>query len=360
MAAPRIRRWLAVLAGVLAVAPALAQPQGEGPEDYALRKNLRAAVSPATRPYAEAAAQYFHSRRNFAAPALDFQITSESFARFCQGIGVDFPDVVVSQRRISRNEFRVCGEKGVSEIVEIAAGYEVLVLAAPAGTVPFNLTGETLYRALALEVPRNGTFYTNPTARWSDIAPRLPEVDIKVILPPTGSGLRHLFDDRAMEGGCRYVPEVRNIFASADRVRKCISPREDGRIVETQKSEDVAAFLSAGMPGSVAVIGRQLYEKVLPTLPLLPFEGVLPTQQSVENGEYLLGRKIYFYFKVGHMHGRKGYGVTAGLQEFLLDVAGEQATDPGGFFERQGLLLLPPPERARQRLEALLQRPMTR
>jgi phosphate transport system substrate-binding protein len=360
LTAPRIARWLVAALALAAASPVSAQSRSEPAEDFTLRKNLRIAVSPVMRAYAEAAAQYFQSRRDFPPAALDFQITSRAFARFCQGIGVDFPDVVVASRRISRNEFRVCGEKGVGEIVEIAAGYEVLVLAAPLGSVPFNVTAETLYRALALEVPRDGAFYVNAAARWSDVAPRLPETGIKVALPPAGSGMRHLFDDRAMEGGCRYVPEIRDIFAAADRVAKCVAPREDGRIAEIQKAEDVTAFLSGADPGTLAAMGRQTYEKYLPTLPLLPFEGVLPTQQSVENGEYLLGRKLYFYFKVGHMHGRKGYGVTAGLQEFLLDVASEQAIDPGGFFERQGLMLLPPSERARQRLEALLQRPMTR
>jgi hypothetical protein len=60
------------------------------------------------------------------------------------------------------------------------------------------------------------------------------------------------------------------------------------------------------------------------------------------------------------MHDKKGYGVTRGLREYLLDVTSEQASDPGGYFEQAGLTLLAPSERARQRLESLLLRPMNR
>ncbi|MEO5335745.1 MAG: substrate-binding domain-containing protein [Magnetospirillum sp. WYHS-4] len=360
VSAARVGRWLSGLAILLLVPQAAAQPPGEAIEEFALRKNLAIAAPAVMRPYAEAAAQYFVARRQFPVPAIDYQTATNAFARFCKGIGVEYPDVVVAPRRISRNEFRVCGEQGVSEIVEVAVGHEVLVLAARQGALPFNATAETLYRALALEVPRDGVFYTNAARRWTDVDAKLPDTEIQVALPPGGSGLRHLFDDRAMEGGCRYVPEIRAIYGAGDRVRKCIAAREDGRISESGTAEAMTNFLNSMPPGALAVVPRRVHDSLMPTSPLLPFEGVLPTQQSVESGEYLLSRKIYFYFKVGHMHGRKGYGVTRGLREFLLDTASEQAVDPGGFFERLGLMLLPPSDRARQRLEALMQRPMSR
>lgn len=360
MSVTRIARRLVVMALVMAGWPAGTYAQGDGSGELSLRKNLRLAATPAVRPYVEESVRYFHSRHSFPPATVDVGPSSEVFNRFCGGVGVDFPDAVAAPRRISRNEFRRCGDHDASGIIEVAVGYEVLALAGAKGTLPFNVTAENLYRALALEVPRDGTFYANTSRQWRDIDPRFPEQSIRVSLPPIENGLRHLFDDRAMEGGCRHVPEVRAIFTAAERVRKCIAAREDGRIVEGAAPDEVIRFLEGAPPGAVAVTTLKGYEALPGRFPLLSFEGVLPTQQSVESGEYLLARTIYFYFKIGHMHGRRGYGVTRGLTEFMLDVASEQALDPGGYFEQQGLVLLPPPERARQRLQALMVRPMSR
>ena len=356
----RITAWGFLTLLMLAPVLALAEGQNEATEELALRRNLLVVGTSTVRPYIEASTRYFVSRRQMAPPMVELLPPSAAFTKFCSGIGVEFPDVAVAHRRISRNEFRLCGERGIGEIVEVAVGSEALVLAVSKGVMPFNLSAENLYRALALEIPREGTFYTNMTRSWREIDPQLPDTEIGFALLSEVSGLHHLFDDRAMEGGCRSIAEIRNIHSAAARVKKCSALREDQRLLNAAQPEMLTSFLENAPQGAIAALPRQAYERLGANVAALSFEGVLPTQKSIENGEYLLSRKIYFYFKVAHMHDKKGYGVTRGLREYLLDVTSEQASDPGGYFEQAGLTLLAPSERARQRLESLLLRPMNR
>jgi phosphate transport system substrate-binding protein len=356
----RIVKWGILALAILASLPASAEGTSEGAEELALRKNLLVVGTPVVRPSIEASTRYFVSRRQMAQPMVELIPPASVFAKFCSGIGIEFPDVAVAHRRISRNEFRLCGEHGVSEIIEVAAGSEALILAARKGITPFNLSAEHLYRALALEIPREGVFYTNRTRAWREIDPQLPDTEIVFALPSEDFGLHYLFADRAMEGGCRGIAEIRNIHGAAERVRKCAALREDQRLYKAARAEALSMFLERAPQGAIAALPRQLYEQLGSGVAAFPFEGVLPTQKSIEAGDYQLSRRIYFYFKVKHMHDKKGYGVTRGLREYLLDVTSEQASDPGGYFESAGLTLLAPAERARQRLESLLLRPMSR
>jgi hypothetical protein len=135
--------------------------------------------------------------------------------------------------------------------------------------------------------------------------------------------------------------------------------RKDGAVVE-QPVESIAAYIKEAPAGTIGVLPMHLAEAAGRALAALSFEAVLPTRPSVENGNYPLSRRIYLYAKIGHIQERKGYGVTEGLREFLREISGEQAVEPGGLFDRLGLVLPSPSERVKQRLDALLLRPMVR
>ncbi|MEO5372934.1 MAG: substrate-binding domain-containing protein [Alphaproteobacteria bacterium] len=312
-------------------------------------------------PYIRAAVAHFSAKqRDVVAPVVATRGSTSGIKEFCDGIGVDLPDIVASSRRMSRAEAKTCAVNKVTEVIEIVIGYGAVVVVARRGTEPFNLIPEHMYRALALEVPDGGEFKTNPNLKWRDIHHSLPDTEINIFAPSGNSGTRSVFDDRIMQAGCRYIPEIRTVYAAADRTARCTTPRADGRFTEVDETIGPLDILRKAPVGAMAVIDRAQWIDEARGLVVFPVNGLLPTEQSIANDEYPLSRRLYFYFKKGHMRDRKGFGVARGLREFMTSVTSDEAMEPGGYFERKGVIVLSREERARQRLEAISLTPMER
>lgn len=329
--------------------------------DFALRKNLYIVGSETMSPYIDAAVAHFTAKnRDTPPPVVTTGGSAAGIKEFCIGLGVDLPDIVASSRRMSRAEFKTCVHNKVEEIIEIAIGYSAVVVVAKYGTEPFNLLPEQIYRALARDIPTDAEFHANPHKKWKDIHHTLPDVEIKVFVPPSSSGTRDVFDDRLMQGGCRYIPAVRAVYSAADRVSRCVTLRTDGLLVEMDERGNVVDALNAVPDGAMAVVDRLTWVNEARDLTVFQVDGLLPTEQSIANEEYPLGRRLYFYFKKGHMRNSKGFGISRGLREFMTSVTSDEAMEPGGYFERKGLILLPREDRIKQRLEAASLTPLQR
>lgn len=347
--------WFAVVAAM--PLRAAEPPAGE----FALRSQLYIVGSHTMMPYVEAAVGHFVAKHQQRRPVVETRPTTLGIRAFCGGVGVEWPDVLAVSRRLSRAELKACAASDVENIVEIVIGYGAAVVVAQHGTPTINLTPELLYRAIAQDVPGKEEFVDNPYKNWKDINPSLPDLDIAIFGPPALSGTRSVFDDRVLQAGCRYVPEVRAIYAAADRVKACTTPRDDGRFTEVAEGTSPLDVLRGAPAGAMMIVDRAQWIADPRGLEVFPVGGLLPTERSIGNDEYILSRRLYFYFKTAHIRDdRKGYGVARGLRDFMAEVTGDQAMEPGGYFEHAGLILLPMGERARQRLEAISLTPMTR
>lgn len=338
---------------------AVATPDEPSSTAFALRHYIRVLAPESMQPYAEAMVQAFMGRRQGQPPVIETRPARTAATLFCAGVGAAHPDVLVMPRRLSHAEYSRCTEQGVEQIAEVVFGYEVLALAVKREATPFPLTAEQLYRALAAEVPKDGQFQANTARTWHEVDGRLPEQEIRVVIPGKEAGARDLFNNEVLEAGCRGLAEIRKIYSATERTAKCLSLRRDGPLLEPPPYALQSHLLQAPA-GTIGVLPLHQVEMAGRSLLTLPFEGVLPTRPSLETGSYPLSRKLYLYVKLGHIQERKGYGVTEGLREFLREASGEQALEPGGIFDRLGLILPPPAERVRQRLDGLLLRPMVR
>lgn len=349
----RIAVIVTLLSGaVAALAEEVAAP-------FALRYHLHIVTTASMRPYVEALNQAFMRHRKGSSPVVETHAARAAVSTFCSGMGANYPDILVLPRRLSHAEFRECQDKNVGDIAEWTLGSEVLVLATRRDLRPFSLTARQLYLAMTAMVPVDGQFLTNTALNWREVDPGLPDVELLLAIPDANQGSRELLNDQVLQAGCRYVPGIRAIYQAEVRTARCLALRRDDIVME-RTSESLAEYLKQAPPGTVAILPFHLYEAAGRTLATLPFDGVMPTRPSIEAGQYPLSRRIYLYAKIGHIHHRDGYGVADGMREFLREATSEQVLEPGGIFDRMGLVLPPLSERSRQRLDGLLLRPMIR
>lgn len=338
----------AALAGLLALG-GTAAAQGS----LTLRDRLSVVSSSSSAGLAELLARGFTERHaGVPAPALQAIGSARALDQFCAGIGPQTPDIALSTRRMSSAVAESCAANGVRDIVEVQIGYGAVVIAARRGDPAPALSSRQVWAALAAEQPVQDDFLPNRARQWSEVGQALPRSDIRVIVPPRGSGTRVLFDDLVMEAGCRQVREIRLIFEASYRLSKCITQRGDGA-VRVVAAADIPAALMAAPPGTLAVM---TFDQVVAgggNFVPLSLDGALPTPASIAGDDYEQVRTFYLYAKRQHSRNNAGVGVVRGIHEFLAEATSEQAGGPGGYLTVAGLVPLGPADRAAQRRVAL-------
>ena len=323
------------------------------------RKEIRFVSPRSLVPYVEAMAQVFIARRPGPPPSLETGVPRAVADAFCAGAGAAHPDLLVLPRRLSYGEYQRCQAQGAGPVLELLLGSEVLVLAVRPDVAPFSLTARQLFLALAAEIPQQGRFTVNRTQSWRQLDPALPDLPIQVLVPAGDPSARELFEAAVLEVGCRGVTEIQDIFSAQERLARCRGLRADGAAKETPV-DGMAPALRANPPGLIAILPLTYWTVLAADLTILPLDGRLPTQANLDAGVYPLSRPIYLYGKLAQAGDGKTYGVADSLRQFLRDVGGEQGVEPGGLFEQMGLVLPAPPVRVRQRLDALMSRPLVR
>ena len=160
-------------------------------------------------PFATVVAETFGKSTEFKTPKVEATGSGGGLKLFCEGIGVEHPDITNASRRIKRSEVERCAGNGVTEMLEVKVGYDGIVLANSRKSDRLEISLEDLWLALAAEVPAaNGeeSLVANDARTWADVHPDLPEVKIEVLGPPPTSGTRDAFVELAMG---RRMQEVR-------------------------------------------------------------------------------------------------------------------------------------------------------
>ena len=80
-------------------------------------------------PFATVVAEKVGKAKGIKTPKIESTGTGGGMKLFCNGIGVEHPDVSNASRRIKQSEFDTCQKNGVKEIVEMKVGYDGIVLA---------------------------------------------------------------------------------------------------------------------------------------------------------------------------------------------------------------------------------------
>jgi phosphate transport system substrate-binding protein len=294
-------------------------------------------------PFSTVVAERFGRGSEFKTPKVESTGSGGGLKLFCDGIGVDYPDIANASRAIKASEVETCANNGVTEIVEVKIGYDGIVIASSTGAVDIALTREDIFLALAKEVPgaNAGELVENPYVTWKDVNPSLPDQQIEVLGPPPTSGTRDAFVELAMEGGCKeidWIAELKN--SDGDRYKAiCHTIREDGRFIEAGENDNLIVQKLEANPSALGIFGFSFLDQNGEKVKGAAIDGSIPTFDAIADGDYPVSRPLYFYVKKAHVD------VIPGLRGFLREFTSERAWGEEGYLSDRGLIPMPTAER---------------
>jgi phosphate transport system substrate-binding protein len=295
-------------------------------------------------PFSTVVAERFGRSTEFKTPKVESTGSGGGLKLFCDGVGVDYPDITNSSRAIKASEVALCASNGVEGIVEVRIGYDGIVIANSLNSPSMSLSRAEIFLALAKQVPgaSSGELIDNPHETWSDINSDLPASRIEVLGPPPTSGTRDAFVELAMEGGCNKIDWIKELKNSDSNQYKtiCHTIREDGAFVEAGENDNLIVQKLEANPQALGIFGFSFLDQNTEKVKGNAVDGVVPTFDAIANGSYPISRPLFFYAKKAHVD------VIPGLRGFLREFTSERAWGEEGYLSDRGLIPMPLEERS--------------
>lgn len=328
-----------LLASALLVAAPYGAAKAQAARDY-----IYIVGSSTVYPFATVVAERFGRGTDFKTPKVESTGSGGGIKLFCDGVGVDYPDIANSSRAIKQSEIANCASNGVDEVIEVKIGYDGIVLANAIGAPALDVSRRDVFLALAKQVPDGqGKLVVNPYRTWADVNPSLPATKIEVLGPPPTSGTRDAFVELAMEGGCKEIDWIGALADSEpDRFKAiCHTVREDGAFVEAGENDNLIVQKLQANPGAFGIFGFSFLDQNTEKVKGAAIDGVEPTFEAIADGDYPVSRPLYFYVKKAHVD------VIPGLKSYLREFTSERAWGEEGYLSDRGLIPMPEEERRR-------------
>jgi phosphate transport system substrate-binding protein len=337
--APRNTVLLALASAVLSLG-AVGTAQAQSARDY-----IYIVGSSTVYPFATVVAERFGRGTEFKTPKVESTGSGGGLKLFCDGVGVDYPDIANSSRAIKASEIASCAANGVTEVVEVMIGYDGIVIANAMAAPKVDLDLAEIFLALAKQVPGEveGELIDNPYETWAEINPELPDERIEVLGPPPTSGTRDAFVELAMEGGCRSTPWIDELRSTDNKryLAICHTIREDGAFIEAGENDNLIVQKLEANPNAFGIFGFSFLDQNAEKVKGAGVNGVVPTFDAIADGDYPVSRPLFFYVKKAHV------GVIPGLREYLREFTSPRAWGEEGYLSERGLIPLPDDERSR-------------
>ncbi|GGY54572.1 hypothetical protein GCM10007148_25300 [Parvularcula lutaonensis] len=226
--------------------------------------------------------------------AFSMAATDQVFDTLCH---YQTSPVIGTSRRLSTLQMERCAAFGRRTLAEIDVGLSAIVLAQSRRGRGLSLDLRDLFLASAAYVPEddNCILVPNPNESWQDVNPNLPDRPIRIFGPPTGSGARQIFVDRALAEGARQI----DCLAELERrdpaaFERAIMPRRDEAWLDAGQNEDAVAAALRGVRDAVGVLGFPGFERSH-GLRALSLEGVVPSRGTIRSSAYPLSHPLFLY-----------------------------------------------------------------
>jgi phosphate transport system substrate-binding protein len=295
-------------------------------------------------PFSTVVAERFGKKTAFSTPKIESTGSGGGMKLFCNGVGLNTPDITNASRRIKKSEFDLCQKNGVAEIVEVHIGFDGIAVANSTQAQQLQLTRRDLFLALAKQVPNpdgSETVVPNPYTTWKQVNANLPDLEIEVLGPPPTSGTRDAFAELAMEGGCKTFGFIKAMKKSDKSMYKdvCHSVREDGLYIEAGENDNLIVQKLDSNPKALGIFGFSFLEQNDDKVQGSIIEGKAAEFETIADGSYPISRPLYFYVKKAHMES------IPGMNEFLQEFTSEAAMGEDGYLLDKGLIPLSASER---------------
>lgn len=338
-----------ILIAALALTSTLSMNAAHAARDY-----INVVGSSTVYPFSTVVAERFGKSTQFKTPKVEATGSGGGLKLFCQGVGVQFPDITNASRRIKASEIQLCADNGVAEVVEVLVGYDGIVIGNSTQADPIELTRKDLFLALAKEVPNpdgSETLVANPYQTWKDVNSSLPNRKIEVLGPPPTSGTRDAFAELALEGGCKKIDWIADLSKQSKAASKagdkalssklknqyksvCHTVREDGNFIEAGENDNLIVQKLNSNPNALGIFGFSFLDQNSDTIQGAKIDGYEPTFDSIAEGTYPVSRPLYFYVKKAHV------GVIPGITEYLAEFTSNKAFGEEGYLTEKGMIPL--------------------
>lgn len=320
-----------VFAAILATTAAIAAVPAQA------RDQINIVGSSTVYPFATVVAERFGRATGNPTPTIESTGSGGGLKLFCDGVGVNTPDITNSSSYIKQSQFDACAEKGI-DIIEVLIGYDGIAFANSKESEKLDVSQKDVFLALAAEVPgdKKGELIDNPYETWQDVNASLPPVKIRVLGPPPTSGTRAAFVELVMEKGCSKIDWIKEL-KSTDKSKWetiCGSMREDGAFVEAGENDNLIVQKLTADPSSFGIFGYSFLDQNSATLQGASFDGVDISFDTIANGEYPVSRPLHFFVKKQHI------GVIPGIMEYVNTFLSDAAQDDFGYLAEKGLIPL--------------------
>ncbi len=306
------------------------------------RDQIRIVGSSTVYPFATTVAERFGKSTHFKVPIVESTGSGGGIKLFCSGVGVEYPDITNTSRRLTRNEMNACLRNGIRDVVEVKIGYDGIVLAHAKVSQIINVTRMQIFLALAQQVPQDGRLVENPYRTWQDIDAGLVSNKIEVLGPPPTSGTRDAFLDLVMDVGCKEFPEFLALRAQDIKNKSravCQMIRTDGAFIEAGENDNLIVQKLIANPKAFGIFGFSALDQNTDKLQGVFVDAQPPTFQNIADGRYPVTRPLFFYVKKAHV------GIVPGLKEYIAEFTREQACGWDGYLADKGLIPLSEDER---------------
>lgn len=312
-------------------------------------------------PFATVVAEQFGKTTKFKTPKIESTGSGGGLKLFCNGVGVEHPDITNASRRIKKSEFDRCQSNGVKDIVEVKVGYDGIAVANSKKAPQFKLSRKDIFLALAKDVPDpenmdSGKLVANPYKMWNEVNADLPAVKIEVLGPPPTSGTRDAFAELAMEGGCKKFGWIKDIKSQSKAAKKagdkalskelktkyksiCHTVREDGAYIEAGENDNLIVQKLDANKDALGVFGYSFLEENGDKVQGSIVDGVAPTFENISSGDYPVSRPLFFYVKKAHV------GTIPGMAEYVKEFTADKTWGDEGYLTDKGLIPMPEEER---------------
>lgn len=256
-------------------------------------------------PLSERMAERFQDEGYSGNITVDSIGSGAGFERFCVA---GETDIANASRAIKEEEIASCQKIGRAPI-EFRVGTDALaVVVSTENNFLTDVTVEQLAQIFS------------SAEKWSDVDPSWPAEPIQRFSPGTDSGTFDYFVEAVMDK--MYVKDKE---ADKGRGEEAIL-----KAANLQLSEDDNVLVQGveGSPYSIGYFGYAYYQENADRLKAISIEGVAPTAESAESGDYPLARPLFIYSDAKIMQEKPQ---VAAFINFYLSYVNEEILDVGYF-----------------------------